>query len=156
MVEVERDNTRGIANTGLGFGIAGTALGLLQNGNLGGILGERSGCSEDHYVNRYEMHLQQELAAKDSRIGLLESNIYTDTKLADVYERLNTKIAGVEAQLCQQSVVNAQVAANLSCLQNTVSGLSALTKTIIPISNICPPPMEKYNSWTAPTAGTTT
>lgn len=138
MVEVERDNTRGIANTGLGFGIAGTALGLLQNGNLGGILGGRSGCSEDHYVNRYEMHLQQELAAKDSRIGLLESNIYTDSKIADVYERLNTKIAGVEAQISAQSVYNATNTAALNCLQGQVYQLMSLTKLVVPNTAICP------------------
>lgn len=155
MVEVERDNnTRGIAVGGLTTGIIGSALGLLNNGNLGGILGG-GGCHEDHLVNRYEMGLQQELAEKNTRISLLESNIYVDSKIADVYERLNTKISGIEAQLCQQSVVNAQVAANLSCLTNTVNMLSGLTKTVIPITNVCPEPMAKYNSWTAPTTTTT-
>lgn len=38
---------------------------------------------------------------------------------------------------------------------NTVNMLSGLTKTIIPIDNICPPPMERYNSWVAPTAPAT-
>jgi hypothetical protein len=97
--------------------------------------------------------MQQEIASKDSRIALLESNIYVDSKIADVYERLNTKIGGIEAQICQQAVVNAQVTANLSCLQNTVATLSGLTKTVIPIDNVCPEPMQRYNSWTAPTAG---
>lgn len=138
MVEVERDNTRGIANTGLGFGIAGTALGLLQNGNLGGILGGRTGCSEDHYVNRYEMRLQQELAAKDSKISLLESNIFVDNKIADVYERLNTKIAGVEAQISAQSVYNATNTAALNCLQGQVYQLMSLTKLVVPNTAICP------------------
>ena len=154
MVEVEKDYaSKGVAGAGLGLGIAGTALGLLQNGNLGGILGG-GGCNSNHYVNRYEADQAAKLADAESRIRLLESNIYTDGKLADVYERLNTKIAGVEAQLCSQAVVNAQVAANLSCLQNTVATLSGLTKTVIPISNVCPAPMPQYNSWTAPTTTT--
>lgn len=154
---MEMDNkygSRGAANTGLGLGIAGTALGLLNSGGLGGILGGNCGCSEDHTVNRYEAKLQSELAEKNTRISLLESNIYVDSKIADVYERLNTKIGGIEAQLCQQAVVNAQVTANLACLTNTVNTLSGLTKTIIPISNVCPEPMAKFNSWTAPTATT--
>lgn len=155
MVEVEKEYaTKGVAGAGLGLGIAGTALGLLQNGNLGGILGGGNCCSEDHGVNRYEMRLQQEIAAKDNKISLLESNIYVDSKIADVYERLNTKVAAVEAQICQQAVINAQVTANLSCLQNTVNVLSGLTKTVIPIGSICPAPMEKFNSWVAPTATT--
>ena len=154
MVEVEKDYaSKGVAGAGLGLGIAGTALGLLQNGNLGGILGG-GGCNSNHYVNRYEADQAAKLADAESRIRLLESNIYTDGKIADVYERLNTKIAGVEAQLCSQAVVNAQVAANLSCLQNTVATLSGLTKTVIPISNVCPAPMPQYNSWTAPTTTT--
>ena len=45
MVEVEKDfASKGVAGAGLGLGIAGTALGLLQNGNLGGILG---GCNNN-------------------------------------------------------------------------------------------------------------
>ena len=67
---------------------------------------------------------------------------------------VDSKFDSINAQLCSQAVINAQVTANLSCLQNTVNTLSGLTKTIIPIDNICPPPMERYNSWTAPTTTT--
>ena len=154
-MEYENKNcaSRGIAGSGLGLGIAGTALGLLNNGGLGGLFGGNNcGCSEDHYVNRYELGLQQELAAKDSKISLLESNIYVDSKIADVYERLNTKIGGLEAQLCQQAVVNAQITANISCMQNAINTLNGLTKTVIPITSVCPEPMPLYNSYTAPTA----
>lgn len=153
MVEVENFASKGVAGAGLGLGIAGTALGLLQNGNLGGILGV-GGCNNNHYVNRYEADQAAKLADAESRIRLLESNIYTDSKIADVYERLNGKIAGVEAQICQQAVVNAQVTANIACMQNTINTLSGLTKTVIPITSVCPEPMAAYNSWTAPTATT--
>ncbi len=152
MVEVENFASKGVAGAGLGLGIAGTALGLLQNGNLSGILG--GGCNNQHYVNRYEADQAAKLADAESKIRLLESNIYTDSKIADVYERLNAKIAGVEAQLCSQAVVNAQVTANLACMQNAINTLSGMTKTVIPIANICPEPMPMYNSWTAPTATT--
>ena len=153
MVEVEKDYaSKGVAGAGLGLGIAGTALGLLQNGNLGGILG--GGCNTNQYVNRYEAEQAAKLSDAESKIRLLESNIYTDGKIAEVYERLNTKIAGVEAQIYSQAVINAQVTANLSCLQNTVATLSGLTKTVIPIGNVCPAPMPQYNSWTAPTTTT--
>jgi hypothetical protein len=153
-VEHEKNNTRGIAIGGLTTGIIGTALNLL-GGGAGNILGGGCNCSNGSpYVNRYEAEQAAKLAEAEGRIKLLESNIYTDGKIADVYERLNGKIAVVEAQINSQAVVNAQVAANLSCLTNTVNTLSGLTKTIIPISNICPPPMEKYNSWVAPTTTT--
>jgi hypothetical protein len=64
------------------------------------------------------------------------------------------RFEGVNAQLCAQSVVNAQVAANLSCMQGNIATLMGLTKTIIPITNVCPEPMPALNSWTAPTATT--
>jgi hypothetical protein len=36
-------------------------------------------------------------------------------------------------------------------MQNTINTLSGLTKTVIPITSVCPEPMPMYNSWTAPT-----
>jgi hypothetical protein len=145
--------SKGVAGTGLGLGIAGTALGLLGGNGLNGILGTNvnCGCSEDHYVNRYELGLQQELAAKDSKISLLESNIYVDSKIADVYERLNTKIGAVEAQISQQAVFNATSTATINCISGQVAQLMSLTKINIPLENVCPAPMPQYNSWTAPT-----
>ena len=70
-------------------------------------------------------------------------------KLRDYVDR---RFDGVNAQLCQQAVINAQTTANISCMQNTINTLSGLTKTVIPITSVCPEPMPQYNSWTAPTA----
>jgi hypothetical protein len=146
--------SKGVAGAGLGLGIAGTALGLLNGNGLGllGGNGNNCGCSEDHYVNRYELDMENKLVAKDSEIALLKSNIYTDQKIADVYERLNTKIGCIEGQISQQAVVNAQITANISCMQGAISTLQGLTKTVVPIDSVCPAPMPQYNSWTAPTA----
>lgn len=44
---------------------------------------------------------------------------------------------------------------NISCMQNAINVLNGLTKTVIPIGNVCPAPMPEFNSWTAPTAPTT-
>ena len=134
--------SKGIAGTALGIGIGALGLEVLRGG-VGNIFGTNNGncgCNEDHHINRYEFGLQQEIAAKDSKIGLLESNIYTDAKIADVYERLNTKIGGLEAQICNQGTINAQVTANLACMQNTLATLTGLTKTVIPITSVCPEP----------------
>lgn len=148
--------SKGVAGTGLGLGIAGTALGVLAGG-LGnnGILGAHTangGCSEDHFVNRYEVEQSARIAELETEVKLRDANTYTDQKMLEMYKYIDGKFTGVEAQLCQQSVVNAQVAANLSCLQGTVATLQGLTKTVIPIDNVCPEPMKRYNSWTAPTA----
>lgn len=145
--------SKGVAGAGLGLGIAGTALGLLSGNGLSGILGANAvrGCSEDHCVNRYELGMQNEIAAKDNKIALLESNIYTDSKIADVYERLNNKIGCIEGQLAQQAVYNATNTGLISCLQSQVAQLQGLTKVVIPTTSICPEVMPRYNSYTAPT-----
>ena len=157
MVEVEKDYaSKGVAGAGLGLGIAGTALGLLQNGSLSGIFGGNNcgGCGDQHYVNRYEAGQSARIAELETEVKLRDANTYTLGELNKMRNYVDAKFDSINAQLCSQAVVNAQVAANLSCLQNTVSTLSGLTKTVIPIDNVCPAPMPQYNSWTAPTATT--
>lgn len=146
--------SNGKGNLGVTLGAIGTGLGLLGNGSLGGIFGGNNGncgCSEDHYINRYEATQSARIAELETEVKLRDANTYTDAKILDLYRYVDGKFNGVEAQICQQSVVNAQVAANLSCLQGNVATLMGLTKTIIPIDNVCPQPMPQYNSWTAPT-----
>ena len=131
-------SSKAVGGTALGIGIGALGLELLR-GNLGGILGGGGGCcNEDHVVNRYELSMQQELAAKDSKIALLESNIYVDTKIADVYERLNGKIGAVEAAINAQAVYNATNTATIGCIQGQVAQLMGLTKLVVPNSSICP------------------
>ena len=155
---MEHENSyasKGLAGTALGIGIGALGLEAL-GGGLGNIFGgNRAACEADHPVSRREADMAAEIAELKTEKKLLESNTYTDGKILELYRYVDGKFAGVEAQICQQAVVNTQVAANLACLTNTVNMLSGLTKTIIPIDNICPPPMERYNSWVAPTAPAT-
>lgn len=131
--------------------IIGTALGgLAASGGLG-ILGGNGGC-ENMPVSRYELGLEQENAKLRSDIALRDANIYNDQKLLEFYKYVDGRFNNVESQICQQAVVNAQLTANISCMQNSIAVLNGLTKTIIPIGNVCPEPMPAYNSWTAPTA----
>lgn len=100
-------NTVGAAG---GIGWIAEKTGLLNGmglfGNRGGWNGN-CGCSPaDMPVTRYEMAMQNELAQKDSKIALLEANIFTDTKIADVFERLSQRINAAEAVLAQQAVRN--------------------------------------------------
>jgi hypothetical protein len=91
-------------------------------------------------VNRYEAAQASRIAELETRNKLLESNIYTDSKIADIYERLNTKIGVVEAAVNAQAVYNATNTATINCISGQVAQLMALTKTVIPITNICPTP----------------
>jgi hypothetical protein len=141
----------GKGNAALTTGIIGTAgVGL---GLLGNLLGNNAvGCSENTAVSRYEMGQEGEIAKLRSEIALRDANTYGDQKLLEMYKYVDGKFAAVEQQICAQGIVNAQVAANLSCMQNAINTLQGLTKTVIPIDNVCPQPMPALNSWVAPTA----
>ena len=131
--------SKGVAGSGLGLGIAGTALGLL-NGGLGNILNTGTGynCSNNQFINRYELEMENKIVSKDSEIALLKSNIYTDQKIADVYERLNVKINGVESAINTQAVVNATMTGTINCMQGQIAQLQGLTKLVVPNTSVCP------------------
>lgn len=131
------------ANTGVTLGAValGTALlgGGVGNNILGGILGGR--CAEsDRPISRFEAEQAATISRLESSISLRDANTYTDSKLLSLYENINGRLNGIEAQICQQNVVNAQITANIACMQNTIATLSGLTKTVIPIDSICPTP----------------
>lgn len=116
----------------------------LNAGNVLPGLGNNNRCcgSDDMPVSRYEARMQQELAAKDGKIALLESNIYTDQKIADVYERLNSKIDRnrdeQQAINMQQAVYNGVNTAAVECIKGQIAQLMGLTKLVVPNSSICP------------------
>ena len=84
MVEVEKEwASKGVANSGLGFGIAGTALGLLNGGlgMLGGWNNHSVGCSENMPVTRYELGQESKIADLQSQIALRDANTYGDQRM---------------------------------------------------------------------------
>ena len=99
--------------------------------------------------------LMAENAELKTEVKLRDSNIYTDSKILELYKYVDGKFSCVENQLCEQRVYNATNTAAIACIQGQVAQLAALTKTIIPIGNVCPAPMPQYNSWVAPTTPTT-
>jgi hypothetical protein len=112
--------SNGQVNLNTVLGALGTAgfLGMgagngCNGGILGNILGNRNGncgCSEDHVVNRYELAMQQELAAKDSRIALLEANTYNDQKTLELYRYIDAQLNSINNRLAAQDVRNQGVA----------------------------------------------
>ena len=102
--------SKGVAGSGLGLGIAGTALGVL-NGGLGNLLGgwNNHACSEDHCVNRYEAGLNARIADLETEVKLRDSNIYTDSKILDVYKYFDGENKAIRAELAAQAVKNAQI-----------------------------------------------
>lgn len=149
--------SKGVAGSGLGLGIAGTALGLLNGlGGMAGLAANAAGCnscggccSENTPVSRYEMNQTQTIAAKDAEIGLLKADKYTDQKLSEVTAYLMGQIKDLSNEVrankdeqaginMQQAVYNATNTAAISCLQNQVAALQGLTKLVIPNSSVCP------------------
>lgn len=128
-MELQRRSS-GTAKAGLATGIVGTSLGTLGvlgalgNGasNMFGIgrnncaqpvvVMDREGypaggcCSEDHYVNRYELELQQKIAEKDSQIALRDANTYGDQKMLEMYKYVDGQFKDIRSELSRQAVVN--------------------------------------------------
>ena len=154
MVEVEKDYaSKGVAGTALGLSIGAIGVEALRGG-LNGLLGGcGNGCGE-HMVSRYEAQQSARIAELETEVKLRDANVYTMTEMGKLRDYVDRRFEGVNASINTQAVINAQVAANLSCLTNQVNVLSGLTKTVIPITSVCPEPMPQYNSWTAPTATT--
>lgn len=101
--------SRGVANAGLATGIVGAAgFGMnLLNGLLNGnCWNGNAGCSEDHFINRYELGLEQSNAAKDSEIALLKANTYNDQKSLELYKYFDGEIKALRNELCRQAVIN--------------------------------------------------
>jgi hypothetical protein len=86
---------------------------ILGNGCGGGLFGggwNRNGCScADTPVTRYEQAMQHEIAAKDSRIALLEANTYNDQKSLELYRYIDGKLNEINATLAAQAVTNTAV-----------------------------------------------
>lgn len=126
--------SRGVANTGLGFGIAGTALALLEG--AGSLLTGRMGRdSADKPVSRYELSLVQENA-------ILKAQADIDKKLVEVYNAINDKANANRERFMafekEQLVYNGVNSATIGCLQQQVNALLGMTKMVIPNTSVCP------------------
>lgn len=111
--------------------------GIIGNG-YGCNNGMAYGCSDNMAVNRYELGMEKDLAAKDSKISLLESTIYTDGKLNDLRNYVERRFDKVEHDLGEQKAFNAGVLSNMNCMQGQIGELLGLTKRVVPNSSICP------------------
>lgn len=144
-----------------------------EDGNCG-----NGKCSENTFVNRYEMGQSQ-------RIATLESDRYTDQKIIEAYKQsvadnkvLEAKINDLAeknsavhetiykelvAQREAQLIANGNVDKELALLkqadffQRQLNDCRYVTaKKVVDKNSICPEVMARYNSWTAPTTDTTT
>lgn len=147
--------SKGVAGTGLGFGIAGTALGLLNgNGNggiLGGVLGGGSGDSAP--INRYEAAQSARISELEGKLALHEATFYTVGELGKLRDYVDAKFEKVNEKLGEQMAYNAANNATIGCISAQVQQLLGLTKLVVPNSSVCP---GWGNVTITPAAATTT
>jgi hypothetical protein len=129
---------------GASAGIA-SFLGLNAGNILGGLgnwgNNNNNYCGDNMPITRYEATMLNALSNKDSEIALLKSNIYTDSKIADVYERLNIKINANKAEQdainTQQAVYNGTNTATLACMKGQIADLASLSELVVPSRRVC-------------------
>lgn len=140
MIEVDKDfASKGVAGAGLGLGIAGTALGLLNGNGLGGLLGGATNvCNENMPVNRYELSMVRELTNKDMEIAYLKGRDAAKSDSLELYQYVDGKFAHVERELADQRVFNATQIGTISCIQGQIAQLMGLTKLVVPNGSVCP------------------
>ena len=101
--------SNGKANAGLTTGIIGTALGVLNSGGLGGILGNGMGCGTgcgEHMINRFEAGQQARISELETEVKLRDANLYSDSKMLDLYKYFDGQIKEINGTLCAQAVHN--------------------------------------------------
>lgn len=130
--------SRPLAGTALGIGIGALGLELLRN-NGGGILGiGGGGCSDNMPVTRFELAQQNTIASKDMEIAYLKGREEAKNDSLALYQYVDGRLRGIEAQIGQQAVYNATCNATIACLQGQVNTLMGLTKTVVPNTSVCP------------------
>lgn len=155
MVEVEKDYaSKGVAGAGLGTGIAGLSLGVLNAmGGLGALaMGNRNqtvpvvpatpygwggwngygGCCSDNMpVTRYDMDKEHDIAAKDAEISLLKANIYNDQKDLKLYAYIDAQLKEIRKTLCDQAVHNQRTEDSFTLARQDIAAVkSDLTREI--------------------------
>lgn len=135
--------SKGVAGAGLGTGIAGLSLGVLNSGilpNLFSGVTRTTGCcdSANMPVSRYELGQESKIADLQSQIALRDANVYNDQKLLEVYKYFDGKLEGVNQRLCDQAVWNATQTATIGCMAQQIAALNSLTKLVVPNTSVCP------------------
>ena len=130
--------SKGVGNAGLTTGIIGTALGALNGAGGLGIFGSPRHES-DEYITRFDARLMRDIEDRDRKIALLEADKYTDQKIADLADKMNTRFNIVEGQIAQQGIWNATQTGLIGSLQGQIAQLQALTKLVVPSSNVMTP-----------------
>ena len=109
-------------------------------------------CSENTYVNRYELNQTRETDALRAENALLKGQIYTDQKMVEQTKYLDGKIEALAAEVrankdaqyainLEQTSLNATQTSTINCMKQQIAQLNGnfenLTKNYVPSYNVC-------------------
>lgn len=154
----------GVGGAGLGLGIGGVALGLLNSANNGnGLLGGLFGGGNTNQTTTLMSELAREKAerfAEKTGAEIYNAMFAQYKELAQATTNIDKRVSALEVagplreQLLNQRIdcCCSQMSTGLASLQSVVANI---TKTIVPITSVCPAPMPEFNSFVVPTAPAT-
>lgn len=142
--------SKGVAGTGLGLGIAGTALALLNNngnGILGGLLG--NGNANNAYIDSLNSRIAELQAEKYSdKVGI---EVYKAARVSD--KEINARFENIASEIADMRVREAQTAGKMDLIAATATQgiatnsaaitalqtlVASITKTVVPNTSVCP------------------
>ena len=109
-------------------------------------------CSENTYVNRYELDQTRETDSLKAENALLKAQVYSDQKLVEQTKYLDGKIEALAAEVrankdaqnainLEQAALNATQTATINCMKQQIAALNGnfenLTKNYVPSYNVC-------------------
>ena len=144
--------SKGVAGAGLGTGIAGLALGVLNSG--AGLFGNGWGNGWNNGWNRGwnggyggfyggygDIGISEALSCRDMQIARLEAEKRSDENDLAVYKYFDGKFKELNDKLCEQAVFNATATGTMKVLADQIGALQTLTnsitRTAVPESAIC-------------------
>lgn len=171
--------SKGVAGAGLGTGIAGLSLGVLNSlgglGALSGMFGRPAAqndvltaaltasmlqgqpcaapCGENTPVSRYELNQAKTIANKDAEIGLLKADKYTDQKLTEVTAYLMGQIKDLAGEVRknkdEQTGVNMQQVAYNATNSATINCLQGQVAALQGLTKLVIPNSSVCPGWGA-------
>lgn len=153
--------SKGVAGSGLGLGIAGLSVALLQGANNGnGLLGGLFGGGN---CNGMQVLVSEQAA----QIGRLSAEKYADgvgistfkeclSAMDKRFDENRARIGNLERVVAEAAVREEALKGDIRVLKTFIEGHYVPGKLVMPADAICPEAMPRYNSWTAPAAGTST
>lgn len=164
--------SKGVAGSGLGLGIAGTALALLGNNGLNGLFGgsnlqaENAMLKAENYSDKTAKEVYAQAIADNKA---LREELYAFIKpISEEVAKNQTEVAVLKAVAEKDKEITSLKIDNCCCqmnskidtvaqsaatgIANLTNIVSNITKIVVPKTAICPEVMPRYNSWTAPTS----